>query len=582
MLLLERLLPLDHKAISNNTRTTAEEYIQPKDLDKIEESVFASSVVPPGDGPVELEAAADDIAVLCQVDSKEQKQEKIAEPKVQKKEKAIPRRRRGRSGLLCRSRLSRRYFNARHSSKKQTQPLSLADDPELDFKLYENFWGLQEQLQNPKILFEMHGKWASFHELLLKLLKLFLRHPTQDHDPQAWSKPEPVPLRHAPRADALVAQLEDPGFRQEFLTQVLIAFHTLEHREERGSARYGGIIANQAPNVRKEFAELKKQLESALQQTKKGFPDILKQVLDSEAHWISWKRHSCQAFERDSLEMLNMKPIPHDKLPKNPRSAQPQNITLEPYVQSLLDTLKEPQWKLPAVAKDNVEEAQQSMRIYTMQVMCDKYAERLFQEEQPDAVVEDECKMKNNKVYMWQFRRLFWFNHSSMFTQVDVNENAKMDVLDFMRIRKSNPLCTESDFAGEGRVFATDTAMSAVDGAGDERDELTGLDMQQVSVAAVPATGRDSPPVADDASTTAKTESESVMGPIVAAEAPSATIATAEAPGAKIKAETPGETKAIVTNEDSLRVQKRPIADVDGGAPSAADDAERQSKQAKK
>ncbi|CAE8629786.1 unnamed protein product, partial [Polarella glacialis] len=134
------------------------------------------------------------------------------------------------------------------------------NDPVVDYELYKSFWGLQEPLQFAEKLFEKPDSWLSFHSSLSKLLTLFVKYPAQDNETQPWAEQEPAPLRQAPRSRGLGVQLDDPGFRQQFLTQVLIAFQAME-QEVSSRGKTGGIIAVQSDSIRKEYAELKRLVE---------------------------------------------------------------------------------------------------------------------------------------------------------------------------------------------------------------------------------------------------------------------------------------------------------------------------------
>jgi len=412
VLLLERLLAMDHKAIANNQKLKTQEYIQAEDLDREAETdaAFAVHAAP---------AAALDAAPAA---------EAAPSPNLGVVEGAA----------------------------------SLGSDPALDAQFYKSFWGLQESLQYPEKLFDK-GCWQPFYEVLSKLLTLFLKYPAPDFTRQPWAPPDPAPLRHAPRARALGVQLDDPCFRQQFLTQALVAFQALEN--ETSTRRTEGQLSKQPDSIKSEFNGLKKVLEAALNQTRKGFDRTLKHILEREAHWVAWKSFGCREFERQSLEMLNGRIARPDELSSDLTSSRSAKPKFEPYISSLLRTLKDPQWKVPAPSSSSDSEAAaKAMRQYSMRGMCDSYLDRLIEEEKPETGIEEEYMARRNKVFMWQTRRLFAHQYLRTYSQKEVQFHP--DFMDFVRSAKGLPPKTPPPAPGakakeEGEVGATEGGSSA-------------------------------------------------------------------------------------------------------------------------
>jgi len=412
VLLLERLLAMDHKAIANNQKLRTQEYIQLDDLDAEVEAVShftQGTLAANGEGAVVSGSENGDTAVVPSATAVDSATIDLAAPSNG-----------GNGAAECPSKAT-----------------SLGNDPVVDVGLYQSFWGLQEALQHPEKLFERKDSWSSFHNGLSTLLKLFVKYPAQDSARQPWTQPEPAPLRHAPRARALAVQLDDPGFRLQFLTQVMIAFQALE---QDGSSKRdaGGAISRQPDPVRSEFKALKGTCEDALRQTREGFPDLLKHVLDREAHWVTWKAAGCREFERESLEMLNARITPADMLAENLESSGSIKPRLQPHLSMLLKTLKNPNWRVQAEAASDNEEAIKAMRPHAMKSMCDSYLDRLIEEDKPENGIEEEYKAKKNKVFMWQCRRLFCQQYLRVYSQKDIN--AKTDFMDYVHGVKGKPI----------------------------------------------------------------------------------------------------------------------------------------------
>mmetsp|Transcript_44946 Transcript_44946/g.80840 ORF Transcript_44946/g.80840 Transcript_44946/m.80840 type:complete len:730 (+) Transcript_44946:28-2217(+) len=379
-LLLENLLALDHKAIANNQKLRTQDYVVLDDLDDESQATFSG-----GSAVIAAEAAAE-----------------------------------GTEG---------------GEAKEASKASSLGNDPEVDYKLYKNFWGLQVQLQFTEKLFEKPESWQSFSGTLSKILELFMKYPAQDYEKQPWAEQEPAPLRQAPRSRGIGVQLDDPGFRMQFLTQVMIAFQAMEQDVSSRRDRIGGLIAQQNETIKNEFRKLKKTVESTLSQTRKAYPEMLKHVLQRESHWVSWKGFGCREYERESLEMLNGRPLAADSMDSklDSKNMKPK---LEGHISGMLKTLKDPQWKTPqpssALDEDKLKEA---MRPALLRSMCDRYLERLEEEDDPANGIEDEYKAKKNKVFMWQCRRLFAMKHLQVYTNKNVY--GKTDFMEFLRAAKT-------------------------------------------------------------------------------------------------------------------------------------------------
>eukprot|EP00927_Polykrikos_kofoidii_P060560 TRINITY_DN55504_c0_g1_i1.p1 TRINITY_DN55504_c0_g1~~TRINITY_DN55504_c0_g1_i1.p1 ORF type:complete len:766 (+),score=132.07 TRINITY_DN55504_c0_g1_i1:55-2352(+) len=464
VLLLERLLAMDHKAIANNQKLKTQEFIQSDDLDKTPKEGMSSTL-------------STEVSKLQNGDASTKEA--------------------GESGA--------------HEGQ------GLGNDPAVNFDFYASFWALQEHLLHPERALERES-WAGFRGTLSKVLGLFKKYPVQERPLQPWSPPEPAPLRHAPRVGALVVQLEDPGFRQQFLTQVLLAFHTLE-QDSGGRHRgdVGGIIGRQPDPVRADFAELKKLCQEALAHTRPGFEPLLAHALEREAHWVTWKTNGCREFERESLEMLNAKIGPADTLHENEggmRTAKPQ---LPAFVNTILKALKDPQWQLPVEKYATEEEEMKSMRTCSTLKMCDAYLDRLIEEDKPEAEVEEEYKAKGNKVLMWQCRRLFCQHYMRVYARKDiVNKTEFMDIVNLVKFPAppNGQTSTQLD-----EVVRQDSSNIAQDGASppegpDDGAAVVGSPVEPASVttasgndggssASVPATVKGGQPKSDVAATPA-------------------------------------------------------------------------------
>lgn len=516
-LLLENLLALDHKAIANNQKLRTQDFVILDDLDNESNAVF-------GGGSAVLDIPETTTEVKADTEPAPEKDDtaKIAE-------KA-------------------------EITKEATKASSLGNDGVVDYALYRSFWGMQEPLQFVEKIFEKPENWQDFNSTVSKLLGLFQKYPTPDHENQPWSEQEPAPLRQAPRSRGLGVQFDDPGFRIQFLTQIMIACQALEQDVSSRRDR-AGLISVQSETVRKEFRELQKSVEAVLTQTRKGYTKMLTHVLGREPHWVSWKGFGCREYERESLEMLNGKPLASDCIPDDPHLMKGFRPKLEPHVNSMLKTLKEPGWRVPSVAAETDEEAiKASMRPSLMKRMCDRNLERLETEDDPGQGIEDEYKAKKNKVFMWQARRLFALQHLRVYGNKETY--GKSDFMDFVRAakKKNQPAAAGVDGQADGNVAEAD---------GGERAESEQPKSDAAPEASAPETAEPESAVAAaegatvaNASVTEKAAEPEAAEPEAAepapkAEAVAAPAVTEEAPSSKRPAPDAEESPAAAPTEDS-------------------------------
>eukprot|EP00930_Biecheleria_cincta_P049426 TRINITY_DN3462_c1_g5_i1.p1 TRINITY_DN3462_c1_g5~~TRINITY_DN3462_c1_g5_i1.p1 ORF type:complete len:803 (-),score=209.98 TRINITY_DN3462_c1_g5_i1:106-2514(-) len=541
-LLLENLLALDHKAIANNQKLRTQDFVILDDLDKESNAVFGS-----GSAVLDTPEAA------------------ATEPKADTSTEAAP----------------EKDDTAKDSEKadvteEATKASSLGNDGVVDYALYRRFWGVQEPLQFVEKIFEKPENWQDFNSTISKLLGLFQKYPTPDYENQPWSEQAPAPLRQAPRSRGLGVQFDDPGFRIQFLTQIMIACQALEQDVSSRRDR-AGLISVQRDTVQKEFRELKNSVEAVLTQTRKGYTKMLTHVLGRETHWVSWKGFGCREYERESLEMLNGKPLASDSLPEDPNLMKGYRPKLEPHVNSMLKTLKEPGWRLPSVAADTDEETlKASMRPSVMKRMCERNLERLETEDDPAQGIEDEYKAKKNKVFMWQARRLFALQHLRVYANKETYN--KSDFMDFVRAAKKRNQPAAADGQADSNAAEADGGENEQPKPDAPTEASAPETAQPESAAAATTTAAATAEGAAvaDASMTEKAEPEAAepdaAEPVPKAEAAaSAPAVVEEAPSSKQPASDAQESPA--TAKPASDAQESPAA-----AKPAASDAQESSK----
>jgi len=382
-LLLERLLALDHKAIANNQKVRTQDFFTPDDLD-------------------------DNQVLRYSLDGKD-----VPTPLAQ----ATP-------------------ADANDAAAKKAEELasSLGHDPAITFETYKSFWSLQEWLQVVEKLFDKKENWKQFHDTLTALLNQFSKYPASAAQREPAQSPESLPPRQVPRARAFRVQMDDPNFRIQFLTQVLICFQALE-QDVSSRTRHGGLISTQTKEVQEELRGLRNQIEQCLAKTRQGCDEMVTHLLSREVHWVNWKGQGCREWEHDSLEMLTGKAPEVDTLPEQLMvHIQPATKPkLDGMVKEILKEVKD--YKLPVLdtlRKDD--EGQPEACAKVMRELCERALDRHEEDEDPAQGIEEEYKSKHNKAFMWQSRRLFGRHHLRVYAKKEVY--GKTEFMDFVRFSR--------------------------------------------------------------------------------------------------------------------------------------------------
>lgn len=403
-LLLERLLALDHKAIANNQKVRTQDFFALDDLD-------------------------DTQVLRYSLDGKDAQ--------------TIPQENDVTAGST-------------------EEPASLGHDPAINFETYKSFWSLQEWLQVVEKLFEKPENWKQFHGTLTGLLNQFSKYPASAAQREPAQSPESLPPRQVPRARAFRVQMDDPNFRIQFLTQVLIAFQALE-QDVSSRTRQGGLISTQTKEVQEELAELRRHIQRCLAKTRKGCDEMVTHLLGREVHWVNWKGQGCREWEHESLEMLTGKAPDVDPLPETftvliPAYTKPK---LDGSVKEILKEVKD--YQLPVMdilRKDSEGNPEPCSKV--MRELCERALDRHEEDEDPSQGIEEEYKSKHNKTFMWQSRRLFGRHHLRVYTRKEVY--GKTDFMDFLRSARNHtpPPAAAPPEKAEGEAVTGVTAVTAV------------------------------------------------------------------------------------------------------------------------
>lgn len=402
-LLLERLLPIDHKAIANNQRNRCSDFLKSDEVDETAELLEDGIRTP---DPTDEKSLWTDLFEKKKEDTKKDEKKKEEEEKAE----------------------GDGEDQKKNDSENSAEAKVAESNPHFD--LYKSFWSIQESLQNPeKMVFgdsagskKQGDNWTKFKTGLQAVLKCFASYPA---GPRAGPSAL-LPLRHAPKSKVFRIQIDDPGFRLQFLVQVLVVFQGLEEKNEKKGE---SVTGKQSQSVKREYRDLKAECEQAVKHINPRLLRLAKHVLGKEQLWASWKNQGCKEFEHESLQMMTGKAESVDLLMKDPPAPKQKRPTVEPYMGQMLKTLANPSFSTAPISEGVSEEA---LKPYQIKKMCDQYLNRLMEDEDPVNGIEEDYKMKNDKVFMWQCRRLFAQQYLREYRNVSGGTLSQMDFMDFV------------------------------------------------------------------------------------------------------------------------------------------------------
>eukprot|EP00397_Hematodinium_sp_SG-2012_P057262 GEMP01071393.1.p1 GENE.GEMP01071393.1~~GEMP01071393.1.p1 ORF type:complete len:252 (+),score=36.40 GEMP01071393.1:128-883(+) len=149
------------------------------------------------------------------------------------------------------------------------------------------------------------------------------------------------------------------------------------------------------------FQKLKKRTWHLLEVASPSFARLLATNLSKETDWVVWKKGNCKESDRFYFR------APERLEPAKKRRRLATDVTqapIQPYMDTLLGKLNEAaRPSLDAALDQKVDQKDVSI----------KFFKQLWDEDLPENKIDEEYKMKNNKVFMWQARRLYCQQHLS-------------------------------------------------------------------------------------------------------------------------------------------------------------------------
>jgi len=180
----------------------------------------------------------------------------------------------------------------------------------------------------------------------------------------------------------LKLELRDVNFRIQILIQILILIQTLEIPTKPTDQ------LNEKQKI--VLSELKTRTKDLLEQTPNGkeFTKNITNIIQRELNWITWKRDGCKPYEKQILSKGNKR-----KQMESHEQSETKHIKMgNPYLSRL--------WNIDV--GNDVMMQKDRVQMPSLQ----EFLKPLEEQVAPDSGIEEEYKLKNNKVYTWKALRL--------------------------------------------------------------------------------------------------------------------------------------------------------------------------------
>ena len=260
---------------------------------------------------------------------------------------------------------------------------------EVDAHFHEAFWGLQRLFNDPmKLLGGDASTFSDFTSGVGKALDAFeslpLATPAEAGAAAGGDDADRIGAKYLTSGRLLNLQLRDGAFRRHFLCQCLIIFRFL-----RAPGNKKGALK---PEQAKRITPVEERVLGALKRTAPGsegarFVAAIQETLQREGSWVAWKKDGCKkSIERKPEEAPAPAPVKRRRVM---RGAAPQ---VE------LSNL----WKSPLGDHEAFVRSEERKPVPELGELLKPLAAEL----DPDAGIEEEYLLKNNKNWCWKALRL--------------------------------------------------------------------------------------------------------------------------------------------------------------------------------
>ena len=361
------------------------------------------------------------------------------------------------------------------------------DDSWIDDTFHAKFWSIQEFFQNPPATMSRDGGWNRFYEILTLVLSAFEAHPLGDTALEILLEPMSelalkVGFRFLTARRLLPLQMKDYRFRRQILIQAAFFLHFCgdEKYAERQKERKQELKV-----VDEEVTEASERVMKILQRTGPNatfMAEFIEVALVDETQWLDWKMQGCPDFVREPIKDLATWPMPEgydvSKSQWPPDMYPPDDPTLKYDLGNA--TLN----KIWNASKDDSSIVDLSLlKTPTLQ----EFFAQCLEEMDPEAQIEPEYRLVNDKTFQWKAMRMLSENHMHLFAKI-ASEGLESVIAEVLGVPDPRPqkqvseedakkAAEEASRVSEGQVDILNTHVEELDGAiesieGDQDDTL--------------------------------------------------------------------------------------------------------------
>ena len=288
----------------------------------------------------------------------------------------------------------------------------------VNFGFYATFWGLQQAFAKPASSVSKEA-WPSLVEHLQTVLQVFGSFsgdaggaegtegsPGDESaaDAGAGESGEGEALDEVYFAKFLTSsklitlQLRDGYFRRHVLVQILIFLQTVT-TERRGQPVLSAAQRQQVDTLHGRCIELLR----AIPPGGPKFAQAVLLMLEREEHWIRWKANGCQAFDKAATTARE------EGLATRKRKSVGGGVKKVSLGNSALTRL----WNMGGNSLEDIAKRQQEVM-----PALQEYLQPVYEQADPEAGIEEEYKMKNDKAFCWKAFRLIAKNDVGLLSKV--------------------------------------------------------------------------------------------------------------------------------------------------------------------
>ncbi|XP_041358036.1 THO complex subunit 1-like [Gigantopelta aegis] len=283
----------------------------------------------------------------------------------------------------------------------------------IDYALYRRFWSLQDYFRRPTQCYEK-VPWKHFVLNADEVLTAFdslklddLKSQRKKLDKPRQTDTQTFFAKYLTSKKLLDLQLSDSNFRRYVLVQFLILFQYLNSQVKFKTASM--VLTDEQSAWLKNVEEKVYQLIRETPPDGTQFAKTIEHILQREENWNSWKNDSCQSYERQTQKDA-VKPKAKARRRRIGDDLQASGGKIIKMGSNELTRL----WNLNP---NNTDACRSDKRIFLPGI--EEYFGEAIEQIDPEAQVEDEYKLINQRAFQWKSLRLLarksphFFTHST-------------------------------------------------------------------------------------------------------------------------------------------------------------------------